>query len=68
MHASIIPLLARLRQDISDILKPEAIREACRQAGYSWRNRKLDPVATVSLFSWKSQSATSPGRERHHAW
>jgi hypothetical protein len=50
MHPQIIPVLARLRQDISEILKPESIREACRQAGYSWRNRKLDPVATVSLF------------------
>jgi Transposase DDE domain len=50
MHPSIIPVLARLRQDINAILKPEAIREACRQAGYSWRDRKLDPVATISLF------------------
>lgn len=50
MHPSIIPVLARLRQDIGGILKPETIHQACRQAGYSWRNRKLDPVATVSLF------------------
>jgi hypothetical protein len=50
MHASIDPVLARLRQDIGAILGPETIREACRQAGHSWRNRKLDPVATTSLF------------------
>lgn len=50
MHPSIISILARLRQDVGEILKPETIREACRQAGYSWRNRKLDPHATVSLF------------------
>jgi hypothetical protein len=50
MHAPVGPVLARLRQDIGAILSPEAIREACRQAGYSWRNRKLDPVATTSLF------------------
>jgi Transposase DDE domain len=50
MHSPIGPVLARLRQDISGILSPETIREACRQAGYSWRNRKLDPVATISLF------------------
>jgi hypothetical protein len=50
MHDSIIPVLARLRQDLSTILKPDAIREACRRAGYSWRDRKLDPVATISLF------------------
>jgi Transposase DDE domain len=50
MHTYVGPVLARLRQDIGAILSPEAIREACRQAGYSWRNRKLDPVATISLF------------------
>ena len=26
------------------------IRDACLRVGYSWRNRKLDPVATISLF------------------
>jgi Transposase DDE domain len=50
MRTYVGPVLARLRQDIGAILSPEAIREACRQAGYSWRNRKLDPVATISLF------------------
>jgi hypothetical protein len=50
MHPSIIPVLDRLRQDLAEILRPQAIRDACRHAGYSWRNRTLDPVATVSLF------------------
>lgn len=50
MHPSIISVLARLRQDVAEILQPRAIRDACRRAGYSWRNRKLDPVATISLF------------------
>lgn len=50
MHPSIIPVLARLRQDLAEILQPQAIRDACRHAGYSWRNRTLDPVATISLF------------------
>ena len=50
MHPSIISILARLRQDVGEILTPETIRDACLQEGYSWRHRKLDPVATVSLF------------------
>ena len=50
MHPAIIPALARLRQDVAAILTPEAIRDACRRAGHSWRDRLLDPVATVSLF------------------
>lgn len=50
MHPSILSILMRLRQDIGEILEPETIGEACRRAGYSWRNRKLNPVATISLF------------------
>jgi Transposase DDE domain len=50
MHPSITHVLARLSRDLGGVLHPQAIREACRRAGYSWRDRKLDPVATVSLF------------------
>lgn len=50
MHPSIISVLARLRQDTAAVLTPQTIRDACRHAGYSWRNRTLDPVTTVSLF------------------
>ena len=46
----IIAILARLRQDLAVVLTPDAIRAACREARYSWRNRRLDPVATVLLF------------------
>ena len=50
MHHSIISLLARLRQDLAEVLHPSTIHRACRQVGYSWRDRTLDPVATISLF------------------
>ena len=50
MPTRIIPILDRLRQDLARVLSPESIRSACRQAGYRWRNRELDPVATVMLF------------------
>ena len=50
MHPSIFSVLARLRQDVAEILTPRTIRDACRRTGYSWRNRTLDPVATTSLF------------------
>jgi hypothetical protein len=45
-----MPVLSRLRQDVADRLTPDAIRRACHGAGYSWRGRKLDPVATLRLF------------------
>ena len=50
MQPSIIPVQARLRQDVAKILTPDAIRDARRRAGCSWRDRTLDLVATVSLF------------------
>jgi hypothetical protein len=50
MPTRILPILAWLRQDLTQILSPELIRSAGLQAGYRWRNRELDPVATVLLF------------------
>ena len=46
----ISPILDRLSQDLTQIISPESIRSACHQAGYRWRNRELDPVATVMHF------------------
>lgn len=50
MPPRIIAVLARLRQDLAACLSPEAIRQACRDQGHRWRERRLGPVATVSLF------------------
>lgn len=50
MPTLIMPVLAKLRQDLAAHLSPEAIQSACREARYRWRNRQLDPVATIALF------------------
>jgi hypothetical protein len=50
MPPRIIAILARLRQDLAACLGPEAIRQACRDEGQRWRERRLGPVATVCLF------------------
>ena len=50
MPPRILPILNRLRQDQSAHLAPEAIEHACRQEGYTWRKRLLDPVMTIYLF------------------
>jgi hypothetical protein len=50
MPPRIIPILGRLRQDISACLSKETIEEACHQAKYSWRKRILDPPTTIYLF------------------
>jgi hypothetical protein len=42
--------LERIKQDLEPYLPAESIRAACRDAGHRWRNRQLDPVATLHLF------------------
>jgi len=37
MPSLIMPVLARLRQDLASSLSPDAIVSACRRVGYSWR-------------------------------
>jgi hypothetical protein len=50
MPPRILPILERLQQDPSTHLAPEAIEQACRLEGYTWRKRLLDPVTTIYLF------------------
>jgi Transposase DDE domain len=50
MPPRILPILRRLRQDQSAHLAPEAIEDACRKRGYTWRRRRLGPVTTIYLF------------------
>src|SRR5262245_35294859 len=50
MPPRILPILERLRQDHSDLLTTEAVEDACRREGYTWRKRLLDPAVTISLF------------------
>jgi Transposase DDE domain len=45
-----IPILGRLRQDLAADLSADAIKEACLEETYSWRDRLLNPVTTVYLF------------------
>jgi hypothetical protein len=46
----IVTILGHLRQDLAADLSPDAIEQACQEEKYSWRNRALNPVATVYLF------------------
>jgi hypothetical protein len=50
MPPRIVPILDRLRKDISGCLSEKAIQDACREQGYSWRDRLLGPVTTIYLF------------------
>jgi Transposase DDE domain len=46
----ILTILGRLRQDLTADLSPDALRQACQEEKYSWRDRILNPVTTVYLF------------------
>jgi hypothetical protein len=51
MVASVTAVLKRLKTEWAAQLQPEAIIEACEEAGYtSWRDRVLTPVTTIQLF------------------
>lgn len=50
MPPRIVTILSRLRQDLTADLSPEAIKHACLEEKYSWRNRILNPVTTIYLF------------------
>jgi hypothetical protein len=51
MVARVTAVLNRLKTAWAAPLQPEAIIEACEEAGYtSWRDRGLTPVTTIQLF------------------
>jgi hypothetical protein len=45
-----VTILGRLRQDLAAELSANAIKEACKEEKYSWRDRILNPVTTVYLY------------------
>lgn len=47
---TILPALRQVREDLVQILNPPTIAELCRELGYRWRDRQLDPWTTLHLF------------------
>jgi Transposase DDE domain len=50
VHHRLVSILRRIRQDVAKLLDREAINTACREEGYTWKDRLLNPVNTVHLF------------------
>jgi hypothetical protein len=42
--------LRQIRDDIATVLSPDTLHALCEQVGHTWRERVLDPVATIHLF------------------
>ncbi len=56
MRASIAHIVGQFKQTWSQEIEDEAVDRAMREAGHEWRDRKLNPIATVRLFllqDWK---------------
>ena len=47
---TILPALRKVRKDLAGLLDRKAVEQACRDLGYTWRKRRLDPYATLHLF------------------
>ena len=50
MLASIAKIVDQFKQTWTQELDDDAVNQAMREAGHEWRERKLNPVATVRLF------------------
>jgi len=50
MTVTLTQVVKQFQQDWTTQLAPEAIRTACRDAAYRWRERTRDPVTTIQLF------------------
>ncbi len=47
---TILPALRQVREDPVKVLDRDTVERLCRQLGYRWRSRRLDPWTTLHLF------------------
>lgn len=50
MRARISQIVEQFKQNWSQELADEAVEKAMRDAGHTWRDRKLNPITTIRLF------------------
>jgi hypothetical protein len=46
----ILPALRQVREDLVRILDRDTVERLCKELGYHWRGRRLDPWTTLHLF------------------
>lgn len=47
---TILPALRQVREDLVNLLDRATVERLCDELGYRWRDRRLDPYATLHLF------------------
>src|SRR5438093_12297841 len=50
MVGTVMEALRHIKAELAALLDAPAILALCREVGYQWRARLLDPVTTVHLF------------------
>jgi Transposase DDE domain len=50
MAQSIVEVVRRIKADVAHHLEGSLVKAICREIGYAWRDRVLDPVTTIHLF------------------
>ena len=48
---SICTRLCRIKDDPAELIDPEVVERACREAKHRWRERTLDPLSTLRAFA-----------------
>jgi hypothetical protein len=66
MAGSIAGAVARIKDDPGGALDPRAVERVCRELGHDWRERELDPAATVALFVQQVLHGNCPCSEVRH--
>ena len=64
--ASIASSLQRIKDNPLGILNRQLIERACKENGYDWRERTLDPATTIALFLQQVLDGNVPCSEVRH--
>jgi DDE family transposase len=64
--ASIAATLRRIKRDPLGVIKRSVVEGSCRELGYQWRERQLDPTVTVAYFAQQIIHDNTPCSEVRH--
>jgi hypothetical protein len=64
--ASIASSLRRIKDNPLGMIDPKLVESVCRERGYTWRDRELDPATTVGLFMQQVLHGNMPCSEVRH--
>jgi len=64
--ASIAASIARIKRNGLGALKRSVVEQVCNELGHTWRQRELDPAATVALFVQQILHGNVPCSEVRH--